>query len=132
MLSPQTTTIAFYLLLNLLSDSYAVHRYDIAQHLAGHYKWLAQLLFIVQLFVSLAIVVISTIASCDGRAAEDCADEEDCENGEGACWIVSDSSTIITLGEAVFCLTVGASFLISFDSYINAKAPSQPLTACCS
>ena len=110
-----------------------MHRYDIAQHLAGRYKWLAKLLFIVQLLVSLAIVVISTLhASWDGQDADDCADGEDCESGEGAWWIVSDSSAITTLGEAVFFLTVGASFLISFDSYINAKARNQPLTACCS
>ncbi len=42
-------------------------------------------------------------------------------------WIVSDSSVIIRLGETVFFLTVAASFLISFDSYINAKARANPL-----
>jgi len=89
------------------------HRYDIAQHLAGRYKLLAKLLFVVQLLVSLAIVVISTLyASCT----------EDGEDYESGWWIVSDSRAINTLGDIVFILTVGASFLISFDSYINAKA----------
>ena len=76
-----------------------------------------------QLLVSWAIVVISTLyASWDGRTAEDCADGEDCESGKGAWWIVSDSSAITALGETVFIFTVAASFLISFDSYINVKA----------
>ena len=85
---------------------------------------LAKLLFIVQLLVSWAIVVISTLyASRDSsRTAEDCADGVDCESGENAWWIVSDSSAITALGETVFFLTVAASFLISFDSYVNAKA----------
>ena len=102
-------------------------RYDIAQYLAGRYKWLAKLLFIVQLLFSWAIVVISTLfASWACRSADYCADGKNC-----AWWIVSDSSAISTLAETAFFLTVGASFLISFDSYINAKAranlhPSHP------
>ena len=58
-----------------------------------------------QLFVSWAIVVISTVYACECRYA----------------WIVSDLIATISLGEIGFFLTVGASFLISFDSYINAK-----------
>ena len=76
---------------------------------------LAKLLFVVQLLVSLAIVVISTL-----YASWRCT--EDGEDYESGWWIVSDSSAISTLGDIVFILTVGASFLISFDSYINAKA----------
>ena len=101
-------------------------RYDIAQHMADRYKWLAKLIFIVQLLVSWAIVFISTLyASWDGR--------QDYEGGEGARWIVSDSNTITALGEVVFFLAVGASFLISFDSYINAKARAnnQPVPPLC-
>ena len=74
---------------------------------------MAKILFIMQLLVSWVIVVISTLYAYEGSAG----------------WIVSDSSRIVTLGETVFFLTVGASFLISFDSYINAKARSQPLPA---
>ena len=74
-----------------------------------------------QLLVSWAIVVISTLY---GRGTDDCADGEDC-----AWWIVSDSSAINALGETVFVLTVGASFLISFDSYVNAKARANPNSA---
>ena len=85
--------------------------------MADRYKWLAKFFFIVQLLVSWAIVVISTLyASWDGRGADDCAEGEEC-----AWWIVSDSRTITALGEVVFGLTVVASFLISFDGYINAK-----------
>lgn len=69
-----------------------------------------------QLIVSWAIVVISTLYACE-------------DSSGWICRIVSDSSTIVTLGETVFFLTVGASFLISFDSYINAKARNQPLSA---
>ena len=99
----------------LLRLTLNLHRYDIAQHLAGRYKLLAKLLFVVQLLVSLAIVVISTF-----YASWRCT--EDGEDYESGWWIVSDSSAISTLGDIVFILTVGASFLISFDSYINAKA----------
>lgn len=81
---------------------------------------LAKFLFIVQLLVSWAIVVISTLyASSEGRCTDNCAGDEDRASGW---WIVSDSSAINALGETVFFLTICASFLISFDSYINAKA----------
>ena len=75
-----------------------------------------------QLLVSWAIVVVSTLySSWDGRCADDCAKHEDC-----AWWIVNDSSAITAIGETVFFLAVTASFIISFDSYINAKV-NQPL-----
>ena len=94
-------------------------RYDIVQYMADRYKWLAKFFFIVQLLVSWAIVVISTLfASWDGRGTDNCADGEDCASGW---WIVSDSRTITALGEVVFGLTVVASFLISLDGYLNAK-----------
>ena len=79
-----------------------------------------------QLLVSWAIVVISTLY---GRSTDNCADGEDCESGESSRWIVSDSSAINALGETVFVLTVAASFLISFDSYVNAKAQANPKSA---
>ena len=43
-------------------------------------------------------------------------------------WVVSDAFTIDVLGEVVFALTIIAAFLISFESYINAKA-RRPLTS---
>ena len=99
------------------------YRYDIAQYLADRYKMLAKLLFVVQLLVSWAIVVNSTLYAswyaC--LVAEDCNDDDDW-------WIVSDSNVITMLGQVVFFLTVCASFLISFDSYVNAKARTRPLT----
>ena len=111
------------------SFNHPLHRYDITQYLADRYKWLTKFIFILQLLVSWAIVVVSTLyVSWDGRCADDCAEGEDC-----AGWIIDDSSAIIAMGETVFILTVGASFLISFDSYINAKArtcalcPTLPL-----
>ena len=79
-----------------------------------------------QLLVSWAIVVISTLY---GRGTDNCADGEDCESGESSRWIVSDSSVMNALGETVFVLTVAASFLISFDSYVNAKAQANPKSA---
>ena len=79
-----------------------------------------------QLLVSWAIVVISTLY---GRGTDNCADGEDCESGESSRWIVSDSSAMNALGETVFVLTVAASFLISFDSYVNAKAQANPKSA---
>ena len=42
---------------------------------------------------------------------------------------MSGSSAINALGETVFILTVAASFLISFDSYINAMARKPTLYA---
>jgi hypothetical protein len=80
----------------------------------------------VQLLVSWAIVAISTLYR---RGTDDCADGEDCESEETSWWIVSGSSAINALGETVFILTVAASFLISFDSYINAKARKPTLYA---
>ena len=79
-----------------------------------------------QLLVSWAIVAISTLYR---RGTDDCADGEDCESEENSWWIVSGSSAINALGETVFILTVAASFLISFDSYINAKA-REPTLSC--
>ena len=76
-----------------------------------------------QLLVSLAIVVISTLYA-KWRCADNCADGQDFASGW---WILNDSGAITTLGDIIFILTVVASFLISFDSYINAKAQSQPL-----
>ena len=67
-----------------------------------------------QLLVSWAIVAISTLYAC--------------KDSGGFWWIESDSSAINGLGEVVFFLTVAASFLISFDSYINAKARTHFLT----
>ena len=87
--------------------------------MADRYKWLAKFFFIVQLLVSWAIVVISTLyALWDSWGPDDCADGEDCASGW---WIVSDLRAITALGETVFGLTVVASFLISLDGYINAK-----------
>ena len=83
---------------------------------------LAKCIFIVQLFVSWVIVVLSTLyASWDGR-------NEYGRSGDGDWWVVSDSLAIEWLGHSVFGLTIIASFLISFDSYINAKARGQPVT----
>ena len=76
-----------------------------------------------QLLVSLAIVVISTLYA-KWRCADNCADGQDLASGW---WIVNDSSAMTAMGDFVFFLTIGASFLISFDSYINAKARANPL-----
>ena len=105
-------------------SSFICGRYDIAWHMAGQYKMMAKIFFILQLFVAWSIVVISTLyASWDGRNAEyGSADGE-----VRPWWVVSDSITIDALGETVFFLTIFAAFLISFESYINAKA-CQPLT----
>ena len=93
--------------------------------MADRYKWLAKCLFIVQLLVAWSIVVISTLyTSSDGRITDDCAEGEDCAGVDW--WIVSDSTSITMLAEVIFFLTVGVSFLISFDSYLNAKAQDRP------
>ena len=78
-----------------------------------------------QLLVSWAIVVISTLyASSDDRNEYSSADGEARD-----WWVVSDTFTIDALGETVFALTIVATFLISFESYINAKArPTHNLT----
>ena len=76
--------------------------------MADRYKWIAKLFFIVQLLVSWAIVVVSTLYAS-------WQDPDDCTDGENCAWWIT------ALGETVFGLTVVASFLISFDSYINAK-----------
>ena len=92
--------------------------------MAGQYKLMAKIFFILQLFVAWAIVVISTLyASSDDR--NDYGNATD--GGVRPWWVVSDTFTIDALGETVFALTIVAAFLISFESYINAKA-CQPLT----
>lgn len=108
--------IQFILLLNLLLNR---GRYDVAWHMATQYKLLAKIFFILQLFVAWIIVVVSTLyASWDGRNAEyGSADDE-----VNPWWVVSDSLMIEALGQTVFVLTIVATFLISFESYINAKA----------
>ena len=76
-----------------------------------------------QLLLSWVTVVISTLyaASYLSDDTSNSTDGEDNQPVEGAWWIVSDSRTISSLGDTAFLLTVVASFLISFDSYINAK-----------
>ena len=87
--------------------------------MANQYKLLAKIFFILQLIVAWIIVVVSTLyASWDGRNAEyGSADDE-----VNPWWVVSDSLMIEALGQTVFVLTIVATFLISFESYINAKA----------
>ena len=115
--------IQFILLLNLLLNR---GRYDVAWHMANQYKLLAKIFFILQLIVAWIIVVVSTLyASWDGRNAEyGSADDE-----VNPWWVVSDLPLpmIEALGQTVFVLTIVATFLISFESYINAKA-RRPLT----
>jgi hypothetical protein len=61
-------------------------------------------------------VVLSTLyTSWDGRGADKCAD------GDCVWQPMHDSGAITALGDAVFGLAVGAAFLISYDSYIDAK-----------
>ena len=102
---------------------YSCCRYDVAWYLAGLYKWLAKFLFMLQLFVSLLIVILSTLYAASGGRNED---------GSGDWWvdwwIVSDSLAINYIGHIIFGLTIFAFFLIALDSYINAKASSQPIT----
>ena len=77
-----------------------------------------------QLILSWATVVISTLYAASYLSDDDSTDGED--NQPGDAWlIVSDSRTISALGDAAFFLTVVASFLISFDSYINAKVRAK-------
>ena len=98
-------------------------RYDVAWYLAGFYKRLAKFFFVLQLLVAWVIVIVSTLyASWDGRNEYDSADDE-----ARPWWVVSDSFTIDALGETVFALTIVATFLISIESYIKAKA-RQSLT----
>ena len=97
--------------------------------MADQYKLMAKIFFILQLFVAWAIVVISTLyASSDDRNEYSSADGlNGSADGEARdWWVVSDKFTIDALGETVFALTIVAAFLISFESYINAKA-RQPL-----
>ena len=44
------------------------------------------------------------------------------DDGLDEWWTVRDSVAIDALDETVFALTIAAAFLISFESYINAKA----------
>lgn len=107
-------------------SSLICRRYDIASYLADKYKRMAKIFFALQLFVAWSIVVLSTLyASWDGRNAEYGSAEGELRPW----WVVSDSITIDALGETVFFLTIFAAFLISFESYINAKAmPTFKLT----
>ena len=99
-----------------------MYRYDIVQYLAFRYKLLAKFLFIVQLLLSWVTVFISTLYAASYLSDDDSTDNQP---AEGVWWIVSGSRTISSLGDTAFFLTVVASFLISFDSYINAKVRAK-------
>ena len=91
--------------------------------MADQYKLMAKIFFILQLFTAWSIVVFSTLyASWDDRNEYGSADGE-----TGPWWVVSDNLAIDALEETVFALTIVATFLISFESYVNAKV-CQPLT----
>ena len=88
------------------------------RHLASSYKVIAKALLILQLLIAWVIVVLSTLyASWNGRNETSSADD-----GLDEWWTVRNSFAIDALGETVFSLTIAAAFLISFESYINAKA----------
>ena len=71
-----------------------------------------------QLLLAWFIVVLSTLyASWNSRNETTSADDELDE-----WWMVRDSFAIGAVDETVFSLTIAATFLISFDRYINAKA----------
>ena len=93
-------------------------RYDIAWYLADYYKKIAKILLILQLLLAWVIVVLSTLyASWNGRNETSSADD-----GLDEWWMVRDNTAINAVDEIVFSLTIAAAFLISFESYINAKA----------
>ena len=79
---------------------------------------IAKALLRLQLLLAWVIVVLSTLyASWNGRKDTNSADD-----GLDELWTVRDPVAIDVLGETVFSLTIAAAFLISFESYINAKA----------
>jgi hypothetical protein len=79
---------------------------------------MAKFILVLQLLLAWVIVVLSTLyASWNGRNETSGADD-----GLDEWWMVSDSLAIDAVGETVFSLTIAAAFLISFESYINAKA----------
>lgn len=88
--------------LNLLKRAWDEH--DIAQHLAGRYKVMTKLLFFLHLLLAFSIVCISSL-SYDGELE-----------------LPRDA-----LRDVVFYLTVGATFLISFEAFLNAKAKWRQL-----
>ena len=95
--------------------------------MADQYKLMAKIFFRLQLFVSWVIVVLSTLFATSEGAGDNRNEYGRADGEDRPWWSVSDESTIVALGDTVFALTIVATFLISFESYINAKA-RQPLT----
>ena len=109
--------------LRLLRRAWDEH--DVATHLAQRYKLWAKALFCLNLLLGLAIVVLSTIAPevCDDGDAAAAAVAEISELSSG------ETGTAMSCGlvEVVFVLSVVASFVISFDGYMDAQAKWRQL-----
>ena len=90
--------------------------------MADQYKLMAKIFFRLQLFVSWVIVVLSTLFATSEGAGDNRNEYGRADGEDRPWWSVSDESTIVALGDTVFALTIVATFLISFESYINAKA----------
>ena len=115
----------------LLLLKQAWNEHDIAMHLAGRYKISAKGLFLLQLIVSWVIVALSSLFPTAPATAEASNGSETA--GAGAA--VTSGAGIEgvdygAVGHAVFGLTVAASFLISFEAFVNAKARWRQLRTC--
>jgi hypothetical protein len=101
---PTETSLEGLLILRQCWDEY-----DVAQYLAGWYKLVAKLVFALQLLLAFSIVVAASLFS-----------------GGDASGLASASVNQV-MGEVVFGLSLGSSFLISLDSFLGAKAKWRQL-----
>ena len=109
--------------LRLLRRAWDEH--DVATHLAQRYKLWAKALFCLNLLLGLAILVLSAIAPdvCDDGDAAAVAEISELSPDE------TRTATSCRLVELVFVLSVVASFVISFDGYMDAQAKWRQLRA---
>ena len=83
---------------------------------------IAKAFLISQLLLAWIIVVLSTLYASWNYRHETSSETNSADDGLDEWWTVRDAFAIDALRETVFALTIVAAFLISFESYINAKA----------
>ena len=79
--------------------------YDVAYYLAGRYKALAKLLYVLQLLLAWTVVLSATLTSTPMVAA-----------------FGDDGEYTALVKEVTFCLSIAAAFLVSLDGFLSAKS----------
>ena len=115
---PTETSLEGLLLLRQAWDEH-----DIAKHLAGWYKVVAKLLFVVQLLLGFGVVGVAAMSDAILEQAGVSANASRVVGVDG----MAPAEWTEMVATLVFGLSLGASFLISLDSFLNAKSKWRQL-----